>query len=125
MAISPVVPGLRRNGWTDLRYGHNAVSDGDADAFYLVGIPSGGIRGLQQLVDERVLGIDFCGLVVETNSSKVRWRENTSEGDPAVSGVDFGGICYRWLLVVTRCHLECPNIPVPVLIDQGVLINNH
>ena len=90
MAVSPTVPGLRRNGRTDLRYGHDAISNGDADALYLVGVPSGGICGLQQLVNERVLGIDFRELVVETDSSKTGWRQNTSKGDPAVSGADSG-----------------------------------
>ena len=90
MVISPVVPGLRRDGWTNFRYGHNIVSNGDADALYLVGVPSGRICGLQQLVDECVLGFDFCELVIETNPSKTRWCQNASEGDSAVSGVDSG-----------------------------------
>ena len=119
MVISSLVSGLRRDGWIDLRYGHNVVSDGDADAFYLVGVPSSGICGLQQLVDECVLGFDFCELAVEINSAKVRWRQNTSKGDSVVSGVDFGGICHWWILVVTRRHMEYPDIPISVLINAS------
>ena len=67
----PLSPDYGAMGGLNLRHDYNAISDGDADAFYLVGFSSGGIRSLQQLVNECVLGFDFCELVAKTNFVKI------------------------------------------------------
>ena len=102
------------------RFPDHRFLDGDADATLLVALSPCGVRDFQQLVDERVLVLDFGEFGYQVDYSSARRCKRAPETYPVLSRSDLRRI-YRWQYMEShRYYNKSTDVSVSVLVPTQI-----